>query len=104
MIVRFEGRTAIMRTGAKVSAVTAALLLAVGCTGSIDGDPGAPGTGNNGNGNNTGGSGGPVVPGNPGDPSAAGPMPLRRMTRAEFNNTMRDLIGDATGPANAFPL
>jgi hypothetical protein len=85
--------------------VTAALLLAVGCTGSINepADPGSPGTGNNGTGNGNN-PGGPVLPGNPGDPNAAGPMPLRRMTRAEFNNTMRDLIGDTTSPANTFPL
>ncbi len=31
-------------------------------------------------------------------------MPLRRMTRAEFNNTVRDLLGDTSNPANAFPL
>jgi len=102
-----------MRTGARFCAVAAALLLAVGCTGSINepGDPNSPNPGSTGNGNgngnptgkpSTGGTG--VVPGNPGDPNAAGPMPLRRMTRAEFNNTVRDLLGDTTSPANAFPL
>ncbi len=29
--------------------------------------------------------------------------PLRRMTRFEYNNTVRDLLGDNTSPANAFP-
>lgn len=29
--------------------------------------------------------------------------PLRRMTRFEYNNTVRDLLGDDTSPANAFP-
>lgn len=29
--------------------------------------------------------------------------PLRRLTRFEYNNTVRDLLGDATAPANAFP-
>lgn len=28
---------------------------------------------------------------------------LRRLTRFEYNNTVRDLLGDATYPANAFP-
>jgi hypothetical protein len=28
---------------------------------------------------------------------------LRRMTRDEYNNTVRDLLGDATQPANPFP-
>jgi hypothetical protein len=29
--------------------------------------------------------------------------PLRRLTRFEYNNTVRDLLGDTTNPANAFP-
>jgi hypothetical protein len=31
-------------------------------------------------------------------------MPLRRLTRREFNNTVRDLLGDASNPADAFPV
>ncbi|HEY2900865.1 MAG TPA: DUF1592 domain-containing protein [Polyangia bacterium] len=99
-----------MRTGANFSAVAAALVLAVGCTGSI-GQSGEPGTDTgspgNGTGNNTGkpgtGTGTGVVPGSPGDPNSAGPMPLRRMTHVEFNNTVRDLLGDTSNPATAFP-
>src|SRR5262245_14178155 len=44
--------------------------------------PGGPGTG---------GPGGPGAASGPADPKAAGPMPLRRLTRREFNNTVRDL-------------
>jgi Protein of unknown function (DUF1592)/Protein of unknown function (DUF1588)/Protein of unknown function (DUF1587)/Protein of unknown function (DUF1595)/Protein of unknown function (DUF1585) len=32
-----------------------------------------------------------------------GPAPARRLTRWEYNNTVRDLLGDATRPADAFP-
>jgi hypothetical protein len=32
-----------------------------------------------------------------------GPSPMRRLTRFEYNNTVRDLLGDTTQPANAFP-
>jgi hypothetical protein len=32
-----------------------------------------------------------------------GAAPLRRLTKFEYNNTVRDLLGDTTGPANAFP-
>ena len=32
-----------------------------------------------------------------------GPAPLRRLTRFEYNNTVRDLLGDTTLPASAFP-
>src|SRR5579884_1841087 len=32
-----------------------------------------------------------------------GVAPLRRLTRAEYNNTVRDLLGDTSNPADAFP-
>ncbi len=31
------------------------------------------------------------------------PAPLRRLSREEYNNTVRDLLGDTTRPADAFP-
>ena len=40
----------------------------------------------------------------PADPNAAGPMPLLRLNRREYNNTVRDLLGVQTSPADAFPL
>src|SRR5262245_5576679 len=39
-------------------------------------------------------------------PAAApqpGPSPLRRLTRFEYNNTVRDLLGDNSQPASVFP-
>jgi hypothetical protein len=32
-----------------------------------------------------------------------GTAPIRRMTNFEYNNTVRDLLGDTTQPANSFP-
>jgi len=32
-----------------------------------------------------------------------GPAPLRRLTKTEYNNTVRDLLGDDSRPADAFP-
>lgn len=32
-----------------------------------------------------------------------GVAPLRRLTQSEYNNTVRDLLGDTSSPANAFP-
>lgn len=32
-----------------------------------------------------------------------GPAPIRRLTRVEYNNTIYQLLGDASQPANAFP-
>src|SRR5262245_10520212 len=34
---------------------------------------------------------------------APGPAPMRRLTRFEYDNTVRDLLGDETQPARAFP-
>jgi len=39
----------------------------------------------------------------PGDPNAVGPMPLERLTRQEYNNTVRDLLGSTLSPADDFP-
>src|SRR6185436_8200645 len=72
-------------------------------------DPGMTGGGDTGAGNRGGGgtgaggtSGGGVTP-TPSDPTAAGPMPLRRLTHLEYNNTLRDLLGDTANRADAFP-
>lgn len=51
----------------------------------------------------------PVDPNNPSQPldcskPAPGAAPVRRMTRAEYNNTVRDLLGDTTQPAQDFAL
>ena len=102
---------------------------AVGCSGAITApggpsasqpggngsDPGAGGAtnpgGGAGGGSNPGGSG--VIPpggggggssATPGDPNTAGTMPLLRLTRREYNNTIRDLLNDNSNPADAFPL
>jgi hypothetical protein len=75
--------------------------------------PGVRGGVNNGPGGSGNGAGGGEVglPPNPidntqppGDPNAAGPMPLRRLSNLEYNNTVRDLLGDKTHPADKFPL
>jgi hypothetical protein len=54
----------------------------------------------------------PIVSQPPVAPSAApapareivvAPVPLRRLTNEEYNNTVRDLLGDTTRPADSFP-
>src|SRR5579863_9712248 len=90
--------------------LASSLSLCVACTGQIDGPnprggsavptPGGPGTGGSGNGgagNVVAGGGGVAV-----DPNAAGPMPMLRLTNREYNNTVHDLLGDTTQPANQF--
>ena len=66
--------------------------MAVGCTGHISevgGNHGSSGT-------TTGGTGGPVDPGKLGDYVGVGASGLRRLTRVEYDNTLRDLLGDTT--------
>jgi hypothetical protein len=75
----------------------------VGCTGTIGG--GGQTIGPDGTPVDNPGGGGPVntgpkpMPPKPGEtPDLAGPMPLRRLTIFEFNNTIRDLLGDGSNP------
>jgi hypothetical protein len=79
-----------------------------GCVGSVgggeQGTPGAPKDPNKPNvpgGGGTGGTpAGPPPAVEPGDP---GPQVFRRLTRLEYNNTVRDLLGDTSAPGNTFP-
>jgi hypothetical protein len=115
------------------AAVAALALLGVGCTGAIGdsaGSPGGPGGGNAG-GNSPGqgpppgggqppgavpdpGTGAPLPPlgTNPLEPDRSspacknidpGPAPLRRLTRAEYDHTVADLIGQDLQLAKDFP-
>ena len=72
--------------------LVAPLLLALaGCTGSVLDE----------------GPAGPRAPGDPGGVCSGaldpGPTPFRRLTRDEYDNTVRDLLGDTTRPAREFP-
>jgi hypothetical protein len=102
--------------------LVALTLTSAACTASIGGsdpnglkpgDPGYVAPGGLGSGGPNGGPGSPSgggasAAGGAGsmtaDPNAAGPMPLRRLNHREFNNTVRDLLGVTTHPADAFPL
>jgi hypothetical protein len=64
-------------------------------TGATAGD-GSGTAGTMGGGTGTAGQAGPV------DPNAAGLMPMMRLTNREYNNTVRDLLGDTTQPASQF--
>ena len=50
----------------------------------------------------TGSPDNPVAPGSCGE-ITPGASPIRRMTRLEYDNTVRDLLGDTTRPAQVFP-
>jgi hypothetical protein len=83
---------------------------AVGCTGKISGSSLGVGTGASaGTGATAGGAGGAAGMGNGGGagaPVSAEPSlpaaPLRRLSRLQYDNTVRDLLGDTSRPAGAF--
>jgi hypothetical protein len=90
-------------------------LLGLGCSGNVDSPPNPAGAGGQGSGasgspttmsgaGTTGGAGGGSTPApvtctepNPGN------APIRRLTRFELNNTLRDLLGDTTHAADQLP-
>ena len=99
-----------------------ALLLAAGCTGSVGSrngsTPGGPGSGPGSGGPGSNGGGGPGSNPGGGPGGAPGPGPggmtvqpgqevpgvavFHRLTRLEYNNTLRDLLGDTSAPGKAF--
>jgi Protein of unknown function (DUF1592)/Protein of unknown function (DUF1588)/Protein of unknown function (DUF1587)/Protein of unknown function (DUF1585)/Protein of unknown function (DUF1595) len=87
-----EGRTIESRTLRTVGLAAVLLTsgLAAACVGKLGDSPSPSG-------------GGPAM-----DPLACatgvhpGEAPIRRMTRFEYNNTVRDLLGDTSAPANSF--
>ena len=86
------GMPALVNLALGVGAALAGLLA---CDASIDGG-GGPGS-LNGAGSSSGGAGVGL------GAKAVGPRPLLRLTRREYNNTVRDLLGDTTHPADEFP-
>jgi hypothetical protein len=95
------------RTGKLARLLIGASLVGFGCTGSINGGtgpdkPGEPPEETGGGGSGGGGMTGPKpTPPKPGEtPNLAGVNPLRRLTIFELNNTLRDLLGDASKPGD----
>src|SRR5450755_17792 len=99
------------RMFARANLVTAIVLCASACTGRVSGgtaitDPGSGtgigstvgGAGSGGFG--TGTAGAAVVPLGT-DP---GRVTIHRLNRAEYNNTVRDLLGTTARPADVFPV
>src|SRR5436305_995709 len=84
-------------------ALAAVTLSAVACVGTVVGDETTAGPGGGGASGspgvssppNLGGSGGVAMPSRP-------RAPLRRLSHAQYNNTVRDLLGDTSRPADAF--
>jgi hypothetical protein len=96
-----------MRNFRGLSTVLAGLtLLGLGCTGKVGDGMGGPGPNPDPNNPNPDPTKPPAnpPPGTPPGPIAApGSATFRRLTKAEYNNTIRDLLGDNSAPANAFP-
>ncbi len=97
------------RIGAEhqVHVLAAFLVLTTGCTGQIASAAGS-GPGQTAAGPGPGMSGISSTPDGRAPETAdgaatAGKMPLRRLSRDEYNRTVRDLLGDTTNPGNALP-
>ena len=82
-----------------------------GCMGSVDGTKGPEGTGPSGPGGEPGGPSGPGTPGGPNVPAPTpttckanqiGLSPLRRLTKLEYDNSIKDLLGVDLGLAKDF--
>lgn len=86
-----------MRHGASLSLAAFALVAAAACTGVIE----APGASNGSSAGSGGGTKSAALNCKPGTirPGAA---PLRRLTNAEYDNTVRDLLGDTSQPGRQF--
>ncbi|WP_437984649.1 DUF1592 domain-containing protein [Sorangium sp. So ce117] len=89
------------RRGGARWALPIALVLASGCTGSV-GEPGAGSGSGSGSGSGKPGTDDPIGVCRD-DTVYPGRAPLRRLTRFEYNNTVRDLLGDTTEPAFSLP-
>jgi hypothetical protein len=92
--------------------VAVCVMAIAACTGNVHRAdlPGASGSAGRSGGGTTGtaAGGSPSVPLPPADPTACsvdqpGTVALRRLTRAQYDRTMADLLGDASHPAAAFP-
>lgn len=111
-----------MRLNPRLSKLALLLALGAGCSGTLGPNTGSPTggtpTGVAGSGNASGGAGvGGGTGGITGTPGAAGtsgplascpstaiaPTPLRRLTRFEYTNAVRDLLGVDPSPANSLP-
>jgi len=84
-----------------------ALAATPGCSGSVGSSSGDFGNGGNAaGGNSVGGNAGARPGGNAGTVAvsdAPGVLPMRLLTRVEYDNTIFDLLGDNSHPASAFP-
>lgn len=80
---------------------SAVLLVLSGCGGASDG-PGSSPMNSTGGGNMNGGGGGEANKPQCDRPSP-GAAPIRRLTRFEYNNTVRDLLGDTTRAGDLLP-
>lgn len=88
------------RTGILALALTAGVMTA--CTGIIGGEDDRNGTGNGSGVTPSGGGVGPSTVDCSSTTIKPGDAPVRRMTREQYNATVRDLLGDQSAPANGF--
>jgi hypothetical protein len=87
---------------ASLAAVLAATVAVAASLGACSGDIGGPDDGT-GPGGSSGGTSGGTNPAADCANISPGAAPLRRLTQSQYNNVVRDLLGDKTRPADGFP-
>src|SRR5450432_13158 len=100
--------TQTMQTRSSISVAAIGLLCIAGCSGVVGETAQSHGGGSSASrpgvvGGGSVGASGVVVAGDACKTLDPGPSYVRRLNRFEYNNTVRDLLGDTTAPATDFP-
>jgi hypothetical protein len=100
--VRFQGCRQQRQQKATLTAALLAGLIVVGCSGAVGGTADNQGDSSSETPDEVAG---PGIPGSKGKPkNLVGSLLLRRLSRDEYDRTMRDLLGDTSRPGRALPV
>lgn len=94
-----------MRSLEQVAGALLVMIVVAACETASSGSGSGPGSGSGSDSDSGGDSGDDAsdLPESCAGPISPGPTPIRRLTRVEYNNTVYQLLGDSSRPADAFP-
>ena len=94
-----------MRSLEQVAGALLVMIVVAACETASSGSGSGPGSGSGSDSDSGGDSGDDAsdLPESCAGPITPGPTPIRRLTRVEYNNTVYQLLGDSSRPADAFP-
>src|SRR6266700_2181774 len=96
-MVRLQVRVNARQFAESIPGAAAVLVFVSACTGAIGGSAAPPG-------GTVGQTSGLCLDLGQGQAPSPGPSYIRRVNRLEYNNTVQDLLGDSTHPADGFPV